>query len=40
MSLRTAAAAPPVPLSKGSLRTAVSLPPIDPPRNGHRDGKR
>uniref|UniRef100_A0A6N2JWT5 Coiled-coil domain-containing protein SCD2 n=1 Tax=Salix viminalis TaxID=40686 RepID=A0A6N2JWT5_SALVM len=41
MSLRTAAAAPPPVLSsKGSLRTAVSLPPIDPPRNGHRDGKR
>ncbi|KAL9386704.1 hypothetical protein Peur_019828 [Populus x canadensis] len=40
MSLRTAAAAAPVPLSKGSLGTAVSLPPIDPPRNGHRDGKR
>ncbi|KAG5249635.1 coiled-coil domain-containing protein [Salix suchowensis] len=44
MSLRTAAAAaappPPVLSSKGSLRTAVSLPPIDPPRNGHRDGKR
>ncbi|PNT45920.2 hypothetical protein POPTR_003G164100v4 [Populus trichocarpa] len=40
MSLRTAAAVPPVPLSKGSLGTAVSLPPIDPPRNGHRDGKR
>ncbi|WCJ26745.1 Coiled-coil domain-containing protein SCD2 [Euphorbia peplus] len=38
MSIRTAA--PPVPPSKGSLRTAVSLPPIDPPRNGQRDGKR
>ncbi|KAJ6705181.1 FAS-BINDING FACTOR-LIKE PROTEIN [Salix purpurea] len=41
MSLRTAAPPPPPVLSsKGSLRTAVSLPPIDPPRNGHRDGKR
>ncbi|KAI9400992.1 hypothetical protein POPTR_001G065800v4 [Populus trichocarpa] len=41
MSLRTAAAAAAaVPQSKGSLRTAVSLPPMDPPRNGHRDGKR
>ncbi|CAK7336069.1 unnamed protein product [Dovyalis caffra] len=40
MSLRTAPAAPPVPPSKGSLMTAVSLPPMDPPRNGHRDGKR
>ncbi|XP_065854283.1 coiled-coil domain-containing protein SCD2 [Euphorbia lathyris] len=38
MSIRTAA--PPVPPSKGSLKTAVSLPPIDPPRNGQRDGKR
>ncbi|XP_020540473.1 coiled-coil domain-containing protein SCD2 isoform X2 [Jatropha curcas] len=37
MSLRTA---PPVLPSKGSLRTAVSLPPIEPPRNGQRDGKR
>ncbi|XP_050224070.1 coiled-coil domain-containing protein SCD2 isoform X2 [Mercurialis annua] len=36
----TAAAPPPVPPSKGTLRTAVSLPPLEPPRNGHRDGKR
>ncbi|CAN1295083.1 Coiled-coil domain-containing protein SCD2 [Linum perenne] len=25
---------------KGSLRTAVSLPPLEPPKNGFRDGKR
>ncbi|KAJ8759366.1 hypothetical protein K2173_006886 [Erythroxylum novogranatense] len=31
---------PPVPPSKGSLRTAVSLPPLDPPRNGQKDSKR
>ncbi|OAY42523.1 coiled-coil domain-containing protein SCD2 [Manihot esculenta] len=37
MSLRTA---PPVPPSKGSVRTAVSLPPMEPSRNGQRDGKR
>lgn len=37
MSLR-APAAPPVPQNKPlPLRTAVSLPPIDPPRNLHRD---
>ncbi|CAI0381409.1 unnamed protein product [Linum tenue] len=35
------AAAPPVPPSKGSLRTAVSLPPpLEPPKNGFRDRKR
>ncbi|CAI0463699.1 unnamed protein product [Linum tenue] len=39
ISLR--AAAPPVPPSKGSLRTAVSLPPpLEPPKNGFRDRKR
>ncbi|KAJ4847071.1 scaffold protein Scd2 [Turnera subulata] len=38
MSLR--AAAPPMPPGAGTLRTAVSLPPIDPPRNGQKDGKR
>ncbi|KAF2288360.1 hypothetical protein GH714_007040 [Hevea brasiliensis] len=37
MSLR---AASPVPPSKGSLKTLVSLPPVEPPRNGQRDGKR
>ncbi|KAK9189194.1 hypothetical protein WN944_020600 [Citrus x changshan-huyou] len=37
MSLR-AAAAPPVPQNKPlPLRTAVSLPPIDPPKNLHRE---
>lgn len=38
MSLRTAT--PPMPPSKGSLGTAVSLPPMEPPRNGQRDGRR
>ncbi|XP_058000626.1 coiled-coil domain-containing protein SCD2 isoform X2 [Hevea brasiliensis] len=37
ISFRTA---PPLPTSKGSLRTAVSLPPMEPPRNGQRDSKR
>lgn len=33
-----AAAAPPVPQNKPlPLRTAVSLPPIDPPKNLHRE---
>ncbi|CAN0929162.1 Coiled-coil domain-containing protein SCD2 [Linum grandiflorum] len=41
MSYRAAAPPPPVPTAKGSLRTAVSLPPpLEPPKNGFRDGKR
>uniref|UniRef100_A0A2P2PHZ8 Coiled-coil domain-containing protein SCD2 n=1 Tax=Rhizophora mucronata TaxID=61149 RepID=A0A2P2PHZ8_RHIMU len=37
MSLRTV---PPVPPSKESMKTAISLPPLEPPRDGQRDSKR
>ncbi|EEF50104.1 conserved hypothetical protein [Ricinus communis] len=40
MSLKTAPPPMPPPPSKGSLRTAVSLPPLEPPKNGQKDGKR